>query len=374
MAIETVTVATKSKALQLRSLFKIVTAMRRNDNLSLAMYYAWYYEPLFASHNHRIFQSEPFVRSTIEKRVQSLTRTPDESTPSSELRAVYDLARRGDQLLWTLTAMTAALNAYLDPETVALVVKTVFNIRANPACILHGANISCVPDLVTKFFTSDEPAPPQLQKAQYDSKSVVGQRLVEDLALWSRLAYVSGLQQELSALLAPLAPNATRSIQWPTTRYLEADLVCTLLALFQQPWPWSVKILKDTTSKSYLSENGVLLRKNHLWVLASAIHLIAFLDTMRSAGVDIRIEKVALHEESFWAYVATRNQPYHTLHMEQFRSASWLSPRDVAAFQRITTFRQGSTRTKQLQPSTGLDTASGRYELQPVQGLAAELP
>ncbi|ERF71059.1 hypothetical protein EPUS_03339 [Endocarpon pusillum Z07020] len=349
VAVETVTVATKSNALQLRSLFKIVLAMRRNDNLSLAMYYAWYYEPLFTSYRYRIFQSGVSAKFSIEKGVKSLTRTPDESTPSSELRAVYDLARRGDQLLWTLTAMTAALNAYLDPEAVALVVQTVFNIRANPACILHRTNISYVADLVTKFFTRDEPAPPQLQNAQYDCKSVVGQRLVEDLALWSRLAHVSGLQQELSAQLAPNAPNATGSIQWPTTRCLEADLACTLLALFQQPCPWSVKVLKDITFKIDLPENGVLLRKSHPWVLASATHLIAFLDTMRSAGVDIRIEEVAPDEESFPGYVAAHNQPYHTLHMEQLRSASWLWPQ----FKDLQGFRFDRVPQERIESSSG---------------------
>jgi hypothetical protein len=295
MAIGAATLVTKSTVVQLRSLYKVATAKRRDDNLSLAMYHAWYYEPLFCPRWPGMRTVELFAKSAIDKAITSLIATPDESTPSSELRAVYDLARQGDQLVWTLTAMTAALNACLDPEKVASVVETVFSVRENPACIVHKNTKGGFPQAITEFLRRGKGAHPQLQKPRYSSNTLLGKRLMEDLALWSRLADVSGLQNHASRLLSPFA---SESCQWPTTQSPEADLACTLLALLQQRWPWRVKIF--TARTPFLSKNGVLLRNGYLCVDASATPLVAFLEALKSAGVEMHIDEVSQDEEQGW--------------------------------------------------------------------------
>jgi hypothetical protein len=330
MAIGAATLVTKSTILQLRSLYKVVTAKRRDDNLSLAMYHAWYYEPLFSPRWPGMWTVELFAKSAIDKAITCLIATPDESTPSSELRAVYDLARQGDQLVWTLTAMTAALNACLDPEKVALVVQTVFSVRENPACIMHKNTKRGFPQAITEILTRGEGTDPQLRKPRYSSNSIFGRRLVEDLALWSRLAEVSGLQNQASWLLGPFASGSS---QWPTSRAPEADLACTLLALLQQRWPWRVKI--STARTPLLSKNGVLLRNGYLCVDSSAVPLVAFLEALKSAGVDMHIDELSQDEAQGWPAYLQFDFALHRelrlqhdpgtpeLHIEYLKSGSW---------------------------------------------------
>lgn len=76
-----------------------------------------------------------FSKFAIEKKIASPMAKPDESIAASELRAVYNIASEGDQTLWTLTAITAALNDYLDPKDVTEVVRIVLSIRKSPACL-----------------------------------------------------------------------------------------------------------------------------------------------------------------------------------------------------------------------------------------------
>ncbi|MCJ1261298.1 hypothetical protein MMC22_001162 [Lobaria immixta] len=218
MAVGTVTMATKSKALKLRSMFKIVASQRCNDSLSLPMYYVWYYEPMF-------FPSYPddpikrlFSKFVIEEKITSLMAKPDESTAGSELRAVYNLAREGNQTLWTLTAITAALNAYLNPTDATEVVQTVFSICKNPACLKFSKETYLDP---RDFYDTMSVA--VLRKPWYGAGTIKGQRLAEDIALWSRLAHVSGLQEEFSSGNCYLT---------------KSNLAFILIALFEQPWPW----------------------------------------------------------------------------------------------------------------------------------------
>jgi hypothetical protein len=187
------------------------------------------------------------------------------------------------------------LNACLDPEKVASVVETVFSVRENPACIVHKNTKGGFPQAITEFLTRGEGTYPQLRKPRYSSHSILGRRLVEDLALWSRLADVSGLQNHASRLLSPFV---SESSQWPTTQSPEADLACTLLALLQQRRPWKVKIV--TAQTPFLSKNGVLLRNGYLCVDASAIPLVAFLEALKSAGVEMHIDEVSQDEEQGW--------------------------------------------------------------------------
>lgn len=271
MAIGAVTMTSKSKALQLRSMFKIVASQRCNDSLSLSMYYAWYYEPMFFPSNSDDPITKLFSKFVIEKKIASLMAKPDESTAGSELRAVYNLAREGNQTLWTLTVITATLNAYLNPKDVTEVVQTVFSICKSPAC-LRAVKEEFL-DASDKTLLTDTMLAALLPKPWYGADTIKGQRLAENVALWSRLAHVSGLQEEFSS---------------GNSYVTKSNLAGILLALLQQPWPWHCKVSHLVSTRAM--NKGYESDRNCLYVDTSVVSLLGLLYAIRSAGVNLQID------------------------------------------------------------------------------------
>ncbi|KAL9610581.1 MAG: hypothetical protein Q9167_004732 [Letrouitia subvulpina] len=164
--------------------------------------------------------------SAIEDGLTSLLQTPDDSAPLSELRVIYDLAKEGHELIWTLTAIVAALNALLiQKEAVVEVVETVFSIRYNPGCIPREYTTMDIKDVFTHYFRPFS----CLRKPRFSTNSILGQRLVQDLELWSHLAKVSGLQQKAFSLCR-VRPTCNGP-----------EIASNFYAFLRQPWPWTIK-------------------------------------------------------------------------------------------------------------------------------------
>lgn len=79
-------------------MLKILTSQQRSDNVSLAMYYTWYYRPLFQIVDSYT-PNEVYSEVAMERWIQNIVDQPDTSAPSSELRALLELARTGDELV-----------------------------------------------------------------------------------------------------------------------------------------------------------------------------------------------------------------------------------------------------------------------------------
>ena len=250
---------------------------------SLPMYYAFYYQPLFRNFRCQRLPSEVFPSTKMESWIDGMRLTPsspDESSP--EAHALFDLARNGDELVWTMAALVAGLNACLDPEEAVLVLSTAFSICYDPRCVLpvNETWLSMdLPSRVALFF--DDASTTALQRPRYGLDCTLGRRLREDYYLLSRLANQSGLQEEVSK-------NVNVSYE-ASTGPQKADLTLTLVALASQPSSWQTFKVQRGAFASPIQR--ILFHRGSLWVDASASPVIDLLYAIQSAGVSITINE-----------------------------------------------------------------------------------
>ena len=89
-------------------------------NFSLPMYYAFYYKPLFQSNYRGDTKPEMFSPSKMQHWIRKLNDLTDgDAGTSPDALAALDLARNGDQLVWTLVSIVAAcLSSTMSDEMV----------------------------------------------------------------------------------------------------------------------------------------------------------------------------------------------------------------------------------------------------------------
>ena len=250
---------------------------------SLPMYYAFYYQPLFRNFRRQRLKSEVFPSTNMEFWIHRMRRrpsSPDESSP--EAHALFDLARNGDELVWTMATLVACLNGCLDPEEAVLVLSTVFSICYDPRCVLPLNETWLSMDLPSRVALVFHDAPTTaLQRPRYGLDCTLGRRLREDYFLLSRLANKCGLQDDISQRVEVSYGASTRS--------LKADLTLTLVALVSQPLSWQASKVKRGTWASL--NRHILFDRGSLWVNAASL-VIHFLYAIQMAGVPITINEV----------------------------------------------------------------------------------
>ena len=250
---------------------------------SLPMYYAFYYQPLFRNFRCQRSPTEVFPSTKMESWIHGMRLTPsspDESSP--EAHALFDLARNGDELVWTMATLVAGLNTYFDPEEAVLVLSTAFSICYDPRCVLPVNETWLSMDLrsrVALFF--DDPSTTALQRPRYGLGCTLGRRLREDYFLLSRLANKCGLQDEVSQKV----DFSYKALTGPQT----ADLTLTLVALVSQSSSWQSSKVERGAWASL--NQRVLFHRGSLWVDASASLVIDLLYAIQSAGVSITINE-----------------------------------------------------------------------------------
>ena len=255
---------------------------------SLPMYYAFYYQPLFRNFRCRRLPPEVFPSTKMESwilRMRLTPSSPDESSP--EAHALFDLARNGDELVWTMAILVAGLDACLTPEEAVLVLSTAFSLCYDPRCVLplNETWLSMdLPSRVTLFF--DDASTTALQRPRYGLDCTLGRRLREDYFLLSRLANKCGLQEEVfkSVNVSYEAPK----------RPQRADLTLTLVALVSQASSWQASKVKMKTWASL--DQRVRFHRGRLWVDESASLVINLLYAIQLAGVPITINEDGAHK------------------------------------------------------------------------------
>ena len=250
---------------------------------SLPLYYAFYYQPLIRNSRYQRLPSEVFPSTRMESWIHRMRLTPsspDEASP--EARALVDLAKSGDELVWTMATLVAGLDACLTPEEAVLVLSTAFSLCHDPQCVLPANETWLsmdIPSRVALFF--DDASTTALQRPRYDLDCTLGRRLREDYLLLSRLANKCGLQEEVSK-------NVTVSYE-ASTGPQKADLTLTLVALVSQPSSWQASKVKGGTWASL--NQRILFDRGSLWVDASASLVIDLLYAIQSAGLPITINE-----------------------------------------------------------------------------------
>ena len=249
---------------------------------SLPMYYAFYYQPLFRNYRCQRLPSEVFPSTKMESwihRMRLAPNSPDES--SSEAHALFDLARNGDELVWTMATLVAGLDACLTQEEAVLVLSTAFSLCYDPRCVLpvNETWLSDIPSRVALFF--DDASATALQRPRYGLDCTLGRRLKEDYFLLLRLANKCGLQDDVSQRVDVSYEASTRPQR--------ADLTLALVALVSQPLSWQASKVKRGTWASL--DQRILFHRGSLWVDASATLVIDFLYAIQLAGVPIKINE-----------------------------------------------------------------------------------
>ena len=295
--------------------------LRINDpqvGSSLPMYYTLYYQPLFRNFRCKRLPSEVFPSIEMGSWIHRMRLTPssrDESLP--EAHALFDLARNGDELVWTMATLVAGLNACLTPEEAALVLSTAFSICYDPRCVLpmSGACLDVdIPSRVAMFF--DDGSTTALQRPRYSLDCTLGRRLRKDYFLLSRLADKCGLQEEVSK-------NVNVSCE-ASTGPQRADLTLTLVALVSQPSSWQAFKLKRGTFASLIQR--ILFNRGSLWVDASASLVIDLLYAIQSAGVPITI-----NEDGTSQSPPLRNPVApDILNLDKFNAKRWYQSKDYS--------------------------------------------
>lgn len=215
---------------------------------SLSMYYAFYYKALFEGLSDET--ADVFEAGALDRWISILRDSGDDVfDTSTEARAILNLARNADQLVWILTILVAYLNAHLqNSEKVTLVMSVVFSIRYDPRCMLsllsskdykHGMGRPLAPDIpvcVCAYYDSKMPYK-KLWRPRYGLETILGQRLSEDISLLTNVAKTSGLQEVMNE-------HVWKKSQTPL---LQANLTLILLGLMSQSLPWAVTIFSDST-------------------------------------------------------------------------------------------------------------------------------
>lgn len=114
-----------------------------------------------------------------------------------------------------------------------------------------------------KLFTHDSRPCSHLRKPRFGTNSIIGQRLVQDLKLWSHLAKVSGLQKKAFSL------SKVRT----SRPFNESEIASSLYALLRQSWPWTVLSPRRSGGKIVVEP------------------IIAFGEVIRGLGVNMTIEE-----------------------------------------------------------------------------------
>ena len=249
---------------------------------SLPMYYAFYYQPLFRNYRCQRLPSEVFPSTKMESwihRMRLAPSSPDES--SSEAHALFELARNGDELVWTMATLVAGLDACLTQEEAVLVLSTALSLCYDPRCVLpvNETWLSDIPSRVALFF--DDASTTALQRPRYGLDCTLGRRLKEDYFLLLRLANKCGLQDDVSQRVDVSYEASTRAQR--------ADLTLTLVALVSQPLSWQATKFKRGTWASL--DERILFLRGSLWVDASATLVIDLLYAIQLAGVPIEINE-----------------------------------------------------------------------------------
>ena len=277
---------------------------------SLPMYYAFYYQPLFRNFRCQRLPSEVLPSIKMESWIHRMRLTPSSPDASSpEAHALFDLARNGDELVWTMATLVAGLNACLTPEEAALVLSTAFSICYDPRCVLPMSG-PCLdmdfPSRVAEFFYDRSTT--ALQRPRYGLDCTLGRRLREDYYLLSRLANKCGLQEEVSK-------NVNVSYE-ASTGPQRADLTLTLVALVSQPSSWQVSKIKRE-ALLWLHQH-ILFHRGSLWVDASAGLVIDLLYAIQLAGIPITINEVG----------TSQLLPYDGMEMVDLNPGTWYRSKD----------------------------------------------
>lgn len=228
------------------------------------------------------------------------------------VRAFSDLARNGNELVWTMTTLVAGLNVFLASEAAVLVLSTAFSVRCDPQCVLprsgtwsypsktyerYGFRLACathpraeIPSQVRLVF--EKGSVKVLQRSRYVLDCTIGRRLAEDYALMSHLANICGLQEEIN-----------RSVSCDTfAEQLKVNLTLILIALTSQALPWKARLARMTSERWYPSmerEHCIFFYKGSVYLDSySNPVLFHFLYAIQSAGLPISIHTVE-HMEPF---------------------------------------------------------------------------
>lgn len=228
-----------------QTMFELETNFSPEVGISLPMYYAFYHQPLFRRFSPQNLDSEVFSSTKMNEWIHNIRLTPDDPRESSpEARAFSDLARNGNELIWTMTTLVAGLNVFLTSEAAVLVLSTAFSVRCDPQCVLppsgtwsypsktherYGFRLACathprsdVPSQVRLVF--EKGSAKVLQRPRYGLDCTIGWRLAEDYALISHVANICGLQEE-----------SNRSVSCDTlTEQLKVNMTLILVALTSQ--------------------------------------------------------------------------------------------------------------------------------------------
>lgn len=305
-------------AIEDQTMVELETNLSPEVGISLPMYYAFYYQPLFRRSGPPNLDSEVFSSRKMNEWIQKMRLTSDDPRESSpEARAFFDLARNGNTLVWTMTNLVAGLNACLTPEDALLVLSTALSVRYDPRCVLppHGSwsclpfSVRCnsddllspvctkhpqsnIPSQVHRFFEKGSQQT-KLQRARYGLDCTIGKRLAEDLILMSHLAENCGLQGEMNEYHA--SSSSMGSHFGLSTQRDKADLTLALVALISQTLPWTVKVISrwDAKWRSPHSIYRVLfipcLGRSIMEVDTSATIVTEFLNAIQSTGIPISV-------------------------------------------------------------------------------------
>ena len=300
-----------------QTVFELDMNLSPEVGISLPMYYDFYYRPLFRGFGSQRLDLNAFSSTKMNEWIHKMSLNPPDPRESSpEARAFFDLARNGNELIWTLSNLVAGLNACLTPEDAILVLSTAFSVLYDPRCVLpaHGSwsyprfAVRCDKNALspcTKHPQSDIPSQVRqfigescqeikLQRPRYGLDCTIGKRLAEDFMLMSHLADQCGLQEVIRRQFASSLNTGPRFVEASTrsTNRYKADLTLTLVALASQPLPWTVKIVSGDDPYSM---HSVLFGRSVLQAHKSATTVNSFVDAIQSAGISISVE------EDYWS-------------------------------------------------------------------------
>ena len=256
---------------------------------------------------------------------------PGASSP--EAHAFFDLARKGNELVWTMTTLVAGLNACLTPEEAVLVLSTALSLRYDPRCVLPRKGTCLldtdIPSRVALLFSKGSAI--ALQRPRYGLDCTLGRRLREDYVLMSHLANNCGLQEEISRKVnVGCSFNIYKGQQ-------RADLTLALVALTSQSSSWQARQVARETfmdpSPRILFDNAIL------YVDPSASQVVDFLHAIQSAGLSIDIEGEEVYVVPS-SPIQRRGPNFESRYRskkysDKLKDCSWWPPTDVVFFEEI---------------------------------------
>ena len=304
-------------AIEDQSAFELETNLNPEVGISLPMYYAFYYQPLFRHFESDRPGSEVFSTTEMNKWIHKTCLTPNDPRESSpEARSFFEQARNGNKLVWTMTTLVAGLNACLIPEDAILVLSTAFSVCYDPRCVLPAQGTwSCpcfpvrcksdslsactkhpqsdIPSQVRRFFEEGSQQA-NLQRPRYGLDCTIGKRLAEDFILMSHLADKCGLQEEMRRPFAFSSSTGSRTRQKSgmSVNRDRADLTLALVALTSQTLPWTVEVVRGGSAHSM--HRAIFVRyyeRSVLQVHKSATMVECFVNVIKGTGIPISVRE-----------------------------------------------------------------------------------